>query len=130
MLATATYRLLPHIIIKKPIPPEYCDKFAKCFSPGVIEVRENDAGEKEAVVANPRRETMSREVYRHKEFDDAVELTRIRDFFMCESGSLLKTCAVLDISWLHSQHRVDRRISAARSLPCSYSYYAGESPGN
>ncbi|KAG8908845.1 DNA-directed RNA polymerase core subunit rpc40 [Tulasnella sp. 403] len=81
-VAPATYRLLPHIIIKKPIPPELTDKFAKCFSPGVIEVRKNDRGEKEAVVANPRNETMSREVYRHSEFDGMVELTRIRDYFL------------------------------------------------
>jgi len=81
-VATATYRLLPHIIIRKPIPSELCDKFAKCFAPGVIDVRENGMGEKEAVVINPRKDTVSREVYRHPEFKEKVELTRIRDFFL------------------------------------------------
>lgn len=76
---------MPHIILKKPIPPDLCDKFAKCFSPGVIEVQEDDLGEKEVKVANPRKETMSREVYRHSEFDGFVELARIRDYFLCKS---------------------------------------------
>lgn len=82
--ATATYRLLPHIVIRKPIPSHLCEKFHKCFSPGVIEVKKKSDGEKEVVVANPRLESMSREVYRHSEFDGMVELTRIRDFFLCE----------------------------------------------
>ncbi|KAG8989994.1 DNA-directed RNA polymerase core subunit rpc40 [Tulasnella sp. JGI-2019a] len=81
-VATASYRLLPHIIIRKPIPPHLCDKFAQCFAPGVIEVRQGDSGEKEAVVGDPRKETMSREVYRHAEFEGMVDLTRIRDFFL------------------------------------------------
>ncbi|KAG8857819.1 DNA-directed RNA polymerase core subunit rpc40 [Tulasnella sp. 330] len=80
--ATASYRLLPHIIIRKPIPPRLCDKFAQCFSPGVIRVTQNGAGEKEVTVANPRNESMSREVYRHAEFEGMVDLTRIRDFFL------------------------------------------------
>jgi DNA-directed RNA polymerases I and III subunit RPAC1 len=35
--ATASYRLLPHIILnpEKPIPPEHAEKFQKCFAPGV-----------------------------------------------------------------------------------------------
>ena len=32
-----------------------------------------------------RNESMSREVFRHKEFEGCVELKRVRDFFICES---------------------------------------------
>ncbi|KIO30473.1 hypothetical protein M407DRAFT_242213 [Tulasnella calospora MUT 4182] len=81
-VATATYRLLPHIVFRNPIPSHLCEKFRTCFSPGVIEVKDKSDGEKEVVVANPRLESMSREVYRHSEFDGMVELTRIRDFFL------------------------------------------------
>ncbi|KAG8931513.1 DNA-directed RNA polymerase core subunit rpc40 [Tulasnella sp. 418] len=81
-VATASYRLLPHIILRQPIPSELCDKFQSCFAKGVVEVRQKPNGEKEAAIVNPRKETMSREVYRHREFDGMVELTRIRDFFL------------------------------------------------
>ncbi|KDQ16574.1 hypothetical protein BOTBODRAFT_186569 [Botryobasidium botryosum FD-172 SS1] len=80
-VATASYRLLPHIIIREPIPSEHAEKFKNCFAPGVIEIRE-EGGEKKVEVVNPRKETMSREVLRHDEFEGKVELTRIRDFFM------------------------------------------------
>ena len=81
-LATASYRLLPHIIIKKPIPPQFTDKFQSCFSPGVIQV---DPITKEVTVdeGNLRKDSVSREVLRHIEFADSVELSRVRDFFLC-----------------------------------------------
>ena len=86
LLATASYRLLPHIIIHEPIPPHLIPKFKSCFAPGVIESRRNPAtGSEEVIVANPRKDTMSREVLRHEEFQDIVQLTRIRDFFLCGS---------------------------------------------
>jgi DNA-directed RNA polymerase I and III subunit RPAC1 len=82
--ATASYRLLPSIHIHRPVPSDLCDKFARCFPPGVIEVRTDPAtGKKEAVVANPRRDTVSREVLRHPEFDGIVSLGRRRDHFIC-----------------------------------------------
>jgi hypothetical protein len=39
-------------------------------------------------VVNPRNDTVSREVLRHKEFEGLVELGRVRDFFICGSLSL------------------------------------------
>ncbi|EJD42471.1 hypothetical protein AURDEDRAFT_115078 [Auricularia subglabra TFB-10046 SS5] len=81
-VGTASYRLLPHITIHKPIPSHLVDKFAGCFPPGVIGVKTNARGEKEAIVADPRRDTVSREVLRHPEFEGMVSLSRIRDFFL------------------------------------------------
>ncbi|KAG2015205.1 RNA polymerase subunit, variant 2 [Coprinopsis cinerea AmutBmut pab1-1] len=80
-VATASYRLLPHIKIKKPIPPEHAEKFAKCFSPGVIKV---DPQTKQVSVDehNVRKDTVTREVFRHPEFADSVELSRVRDYFL------------------------------------------------
>ncbi|KAG5644553.1 hypothetical protein DXG03_008208 [Asterophora parasitica] len=80
-VATASYRLLPHINIKKPIPPELAEKFQNCFVPGVINV---DPYTKEVTVDehNVRKDTVTREVLRHPEFSDMVELSRIRDHFL------------------------------------------------
>lgn len=82
--ATASYRLLPLVILnpKKPVPPELAEKFQKCFSPGVIRV---DPRTKAVSVDNKktRMETMSREVYRHPDFEGCVQLARVRDHFLC-----------------------------------------------
>ncbi|KAF8624260.1 hypothetical protein AX15_005965 [Amanita polypyramis BW_CC] len=37
-VAMASYRLLPHISIKRPVPPHSADKFQSCFSAGVIKI--------------------------------------------------------------------------------------------
>ncbi|KZS94693.1 hypothetical protein SISNIDRAFT_452785 [Sistotremastrum niveocremeum HHB9708] len=82
-VATASYRLLPLIILKAPIPPHLCRKFAKCFAPGVVEVVKNSrTGQDEVKIVNPRKDTVSREVLRHEEFEGLVELKRQRDFFI------------------------------------------------
>jgi DNA-directed RNA polymerase I and III subunit RPAC1 len=38
--ATASYRLLPHVILDdaNPVPPHLATRFRDCFSPGVIKV--------------------------------------------------------------------------------------------
>ncbi|EKC97739.1 hypothetical protein A1Q2_07938 [Trichosporon asahii var. asahii CBS 8904] len=81
-VATASYRLLPHIILREPIPLEDQEKFKSCFAPGVIELEKDADGNQQVVVKNPRKDTASREVLRHKEFQDKVELARIRDHFI------------------------------------------------
>ena len=83
-VGTASYRLMPAIKLLQPIPSELCDKFAACFAPGVVEVREDENGDKEAIVVNPRKDTVSREVLRHPEFEGLVSLGRKRDHFICE----------------------------------------------
>ena len=81
-LATASYRLMPHITIQKPIPPQLAEKFQSCFSPGVIKI---DPKTKAVSVdeRNVRKDSVSREVLRHPEFADSVALGRVRDFFLC-----------------------------------------------
>lgn len=80
-VATASYRLLPKVILKKEIPPHLADKFQNCFTKGVIKV---DPRTKRVSVdeSQARRETMSREVYRHPEFEGCVQLARVRDHFL------------------------------------------------
>lgn len=90
-VATASYRLLPLIVLnpKEPVPAYLAEKFQKCFSPGVIRV---DPRTKQVSVDenNMRKDTVSREVLRHPEFNGCVELKRVRDFFLfnIESESL------------------------------------------
>jgi DNA-directed RNA polymerase I and III subunit RPAC1 len=83
-VSTASYRLLPHIDIKGPIPPAEIDHFIKCFSPGVIEDYYED-GVRKVRVKDARKDTVSREVLRHAKFEGLVELGRVRDHFICAS---------------------------------------------
>ncbi|KAJ9079437.1 DNA-directed RNA polymerase core subunit rpc40, variant 2 [Entomophthora muscae] len=80
-VATASYRLLPEIIIKEDITGPDADKFVSCFPEGVAEVRDVN-GVRKAVVVNPRKCTMSREVLRYPELAEKVILARVRDHFI------------------------------------------------
>ncbi|KAI5951421.1 RPC40 [Candida jiufengensis] len=77
-VATASYRLLPVIDILEPITGELAKKFQKCFPSGVIGI--NNQGE--AFVKDARKDTVSREVLRHSEFQNKVKLGRKRDHFI------------------------------------------------
>ncbi|KDQ33553.1 hypothetical protein PLEOSDRAFT_20801 [Pleurotus ostreatus PC15] len=80
-VATASYRILPSIKLnpEKSIPPHLTTKFQQCFAPGVIRV---DPATKAVSVADPRKDTVSREVLRHPEFAGCVKLGRVRDHFI------------------------------------------------
>ncbi|EPQ55395.1 hypothetical protein GLOTRDRAFT_138953 [Gloeophyllum trabeum ATCC 11539] len=82
-VATASYRILPLIVLNpaKPVPPHLAHKFQKCFSPGVIDV-DPQTHAVSVNEQNMRKETMSREVLRHPEFEGCVELKRVRDYFL------------------------------------------------
>ncbi|KAI0073582.1 insert subdomain of RNA polymerase alpha subunit [Panus rudis PR-1116 ss-1] len=81
-VATASYRLHPLIVLnpEKPIPPHLSEKFAKCFSPGVVKIDKD--GKVSIDEAGMRKDSVSREVLRHKEFEGSVKLMRIRDWFI------------------------------------------------
>ncbi|EPZ31350.1 RNA polymerase 1-1, isoform CRA_a [Rozella allomycis CSF55] len=96
-VCTASYRLMPNIIMKEDVLGEEAVKFSNCFSPGVIEVVVVN-GVKKAVVANPRNDSMSRECLRHKEFEDKVVLARKRDhfIFLVESDGRLSARRIVE----------------------------------
>ncbi|KAI1105485.1 DNA-directed RNA polymerase [Jackrogersella minutella] len=95
-VATASYRLLPTIAITQPIVGADAAKFQACFLPGVIALEpvtrqearargselDGREGEMKAVVKDPMRDTVSREVLRHPEFAGKVRLGRRRDHFI------------------------------------------------
>lgn len=80
-VATAFYRLLPDIKIVKEVEGEAAERLQKCFSPGVISVR-NTNGKKTAVVKDARYDTGSRNVFRYDDLKDTVVMTRIQDHFI------------------------------------------------
>ncbi|KAJ1922217.1 DNA-directed RNA polymerase core subunit rpc40 [Mycoemilia scoparia] len=95
-VATASYRLLPTITILKDITGDDAIKFQKCFPSGVIDIVEEN-GVKKAKVVNPRKDTVSREVLRHKEFEGKVALGRVRDHFIfrIESTGVIPPAEIL-----------------------------------
>jgi hypothetical protein len=54
------------------------------FSPGVIEIESND-GINEALVVNPRLETMSREYQRHESIAGSIKVSRVDSHFICNN---------------------------------------------
>ncbi|KAJ2493464.1 DNA-directed RNA polymerase core subunit rpc40 [Coemansia sp. RSA 2050] len=80
-VATASYRLLPDIQILQDITGDDAELFRSCFPPGVVEIV-SEGGVQKAKVVNARKDTVSREVLRHKEFEGKVRLTRVRDHFI------------------------------------------------
>lgn len=80
---------MPVIEITKPITGADAVKFASCFPPGVISLTQNrKTGEQEAVVADARYDTLSRECLRHPEFKDRVQLKRVPDHFIFQVESV------------------------------------------
>ncbi|GAA5880570.1 hypothetical protein JCM8547_007984 [Rhodosporidiobolus lusitaniae] len=76
-VATASYRLLPTIELLSDIPAEHHANFQACFPRGVIDVSQGRLR-----VAQPRKDTVSREVLRHAEFEGKVKLGRVRNHFI------------------------------------------------
>ncbi|KAJ3987954.1 DNA-directed RNA polymerase [Lentinula detonsa] len=116
-VATATYRLHPNIVIKKPIPFERAEEFQKCFSPGVVKVDKK----KRTVKIDPkhmRNDTVSREVLRDPEFKDSVELSRIRDWFIfsVESESAYKPEQLLPEAIVIMKEKIAAMKTAALGL--------------
>jgi|SRR6267154_6421609 len=118
--ATASYRLLPLVILnaEKPVPRELAEKFQKCFSPGVIRV---DPRTKAVSVDKKkmRKETMSREVYRHPEFEGSVQLARVRDHFLCTYLILVVRVLtdILDQLTLNPRDFILRNVYYQKQLP-------------
>jgi len=81
-VATASYRLLPEIILKEDIMGEAAERLKESFSNGVIEVVEDENGGQKAVVKDARRDMCSRNVFRHADLAEKVLLTRHRRHFI------------------------------------------------
>jgi hypothetical protein len=71
---------------------EQAERLKSCFSPGVIELIDDSKkdGRKKAVIANPRLDMTSRQVFMYDEFKDQVEIRKIRDHFICNKKFCIK----------------------------------------
>ncbi|KAJ1914519.1 DNA-directed RNA polymerase core subunit rpc40 [Tieghemiomyces parasiticus] len=116
-VATASYRLLPHIVLKRPITGDQAERLQACFPEGVIDIVEED-GKRVAKVANPRRDTVSREVLRHDEFKDLVELKRVRNHFIfkIESSGIIPSSTLFSQSIKHLMHKVKVVMKAVEAM--------------
>jgi len=91
-VATAFYRLLPEVTITKSVTGEAAERLQKCFSPGVIDLVDDESGKKKAVVNDARYDMCSRNAFRYDDLKDSVKLTRAREHFIfyIESTGALK----------------------------------------
>jgi len=78
-VSTAFYRLLPQVVLKREVTGEAAERLQSCFSPGVIKL---EGKKKKAVVDNARYDGCSRNVYRHDDLRDAVDMHKVRDHFI------------------------------------------------
>lgn len=87
-VATAYYRLLPDIQLRRDVTGDDAKLLQSCFSPNVIGI--DEAGR--AFVKDARYDSCSRNVYRYPHLCDAVQMDRIRDHFIftIESVGALK----------------------------------------
>lgn len=83
-VATASYRLLPEIHLKRPVVGNQALLLQKCFSPGVIEIDKDD----QAYVKDARYDSCSRNVYRYPQLADSVTMSRVRNHFIFNVESL------------------------------------------
>ncbi|KAG4068149.1 hypothetical protein HA402_001574 [Bradysia odoriphaga] len=77
-VATAFYRLLPDVVLTRKVIGDDAKRLQSCFSPNVIGIDDRER----AYVKSARYDMCSRNVYRHEDLVDAVEMSRIRDHFI------------------------------------------------
>eukprot|EP00971_Amphidinium_carterae_P141127 2796612-Amphidinium_carterae.1 len=82
-VATASYRLLPHIQLKKPIKDAVAEQLKRTCPVGVFDIEDLAGGGKQAVVANPRRCTTCRECLESFDADaHGLVLGKIKDHYL------------------------------------------------
>ena len=81
-VATASYRLMPHLEILKPIYDDLAEELVHLLEPGVFTLEPTDAGDPagtrvKAKLSNPYACTMSRNFMRNSELASSIKMTRI-----------------------------------------------------
>eukprot|EP01027_Heterolobosea_sp_BB2_P021055 GEZU01030114.1.p1 GENE.GEZU01030114.1~~GEZU01030114.1.p1 ORF type:complete len:380 (-),score=76.18 GEZU01030114.1:121-1212(-) len=90
-VATATYRLLPEILLVGEIKGAHAEELVKKCPMNVYDI-EDLGGEKRAYVARPRDCTMCRECIRGDDWSSRIKLKRVKDHFIfsIESTGILR----------------------------------------
>ncbi|VDN84334.1 unnamed protein product [Brugia pahangi] len=92
-VATASYRLLPQIVLKKKFSGADARRVKSSFSEGVIEIDADGV----AFVKDARSDTCSRNILRHEDLAEYIELSRIKDHFIfsVESTGALRSAELV-----------------------------------
>uniref|UniRef100_A0A7S4T0S4 DNA-directed RNA polymerases I and III subunit RPAC1 n=2 Tax=Ditylum brightwellii TaxID=49249 RepID=A0A7S4T0S4_9STRA len=86
-VATASYRLMPHVQIIKPVYDELADELVNLYEPGVFTIEKctsekDKPHDRKAVVSNPYACTMSRNYMRNATLKDSIYIGRIPNHFI------------------------------------------------
>jgi DNA-directed RNA polymerase I and III subunit RPAC1 len=116
-VSTASYRLLPHVVLKEPVYDEVAKELAHVYEPGVFRLEKTDPKvdppntKIKAVVDNPYACTMSRNFMRHPVLAKAVEITRKPNHYIFSVESVgMYSPAVLVAEALRTLQRKCQRI--------------------
>ncbi|KAL7526439.1 hypothetical protein ACHAXR_002461 [Thalassiosira sp. AJA248-18] len=98
-VATASYRLMPHIEILKPIYDELAEELVNWFEPGVFkcEPTDDDGHRVKAVVSNPYACTMSRNFMRNPTLKESIKMSRVPNHFIfsVESVGMMEPAVIV-----------------------------------
>ena len=87
-VATASYRLMPHITLVRPIYDEDANELVHVYEPGVFDLVPTEPGidpphtKVKARLINPYACTMSRNYMRHAILEQSIRMTRLSDHFI------------------------------------------------
>lgn len=119
-VATACYRLMPHIELVKPVYDELAEQLVNLYEPGVFDLVETDSSDKKgtrvkARVVNPYACTMSRNYMRVPELKEAIQMSRIANHFIFSVESVgMQSPAVLVAEALRVlQQKCERLVNLA-----------------
>lgn len=100
-VATASYRLMPHIEIVKPIYDELAEELVNWFEPGVFKLvpaDDEDGGHKvKAELSNPYACTMSRNYMRNPTLKESIKMSRVPNHFIfsVESVGMMEPAVIV-----------------------------------
>eukprot|EP00585_Thalassiosira_rotula_P002778 CAMPEP_0196143456 /NCGR_PEP_ID=MMETSP0910-20130528/13408_1 /TAXON_ID=49265 /ORGANISM="Thalassiosira rotula, Strain GSO102" /LENGTH=443 /DNA_ID=CAMNT_0041404919 /DNA_START=89 /DNA_END=1420 /DNA_ORIENTATION=+ len=98
-VATASYRLMPHVEILKPVYDELAEELVNWFEPGVFkcEPTDEDGHRIKAVVVNPYACTMSRNYMRNPILKESIKMSRIPNHFIfsVESVGMMEPAVIV-----------------------------------
>ncbi|CAB3398118.1 unnamed protein product [Caenorhabditis bovis] len=120
-VATASYRLLPTIRLHAEISGEAAQRLKSSFSEGVIDIVKK-GGKQVAVVKDARKDTCSRNVFRHEDLAKVVQLGKNKQHFIfsVESTGALKShelvveaCKVMETKCSYLRKQVEELLGSA-----------------
>lgn len=98
-VATASYRLMPHIEILTPVYDELAEELVNWFEPGVfkLEPAGREGRRVKAVVSNPYACTMSRNFMRNPTLKESIRMTRVPNHFIfsVESVGMMEPAVIV-----------------------------------